>query len=89
VKRRWDEIKARRSPREGPARWDSRALPGLVEAQQIASRAAGAGFDWESIEQVFEKLDEEVNELREATRPTPSRTKSVTCYSSSSTLRDS
>ena len=31
-------------------------LPALVEAQQIASKAAGGGFDWENPEQVFEKL---------------------------------
>jgi MazG family protein len=45
-----------------------RALPALVEAQQIASRAAGAGFDWENAEQVLEKLDEELAELAEARR---------------------
>ena len=70
VKRRWDEIKAEEKPeRKGLLDGIPRALPGLVEAQQIASRAAGAGFDWENVEQVFEKLDEEVNELREATTP--------------------
>src|SRR5579863_7118500 len=70
VKRRWDEIKAEEKPeRKGLLDGIPRALPGLVEAQQIASRAAGAGFDWENIEQVFEKLDEEVTELREADTP--------------------
>jgi uncharacterized protein YabN with tetrapyrrole methylase and pyrophosphatase domain len=41
-------------------------MPALVEAQQIASRAAGVGFDWENIGQVFEKLNEEVGELKAA-----------------------
>src|SRR5881227_3303482 len=36
-----------------------RTLPALVEAQQIASRAAGVGFDWENAEQVLDKLHEE------------------------------
>jgi MazG family protein len=45
-----------------------RALPALVEAQQISSRAAGAGFDWENSEQVIEKLHEELAELAEARR---------------------
>jgi MazG family protein len=67
VKRRWDEIKATEKPKPaGLLEGVPRALPALVEAQQIASRAAGAGFDWENVEQVFEKLDEELNELREA-----------------------
>jgi tetrapyrrole methylase family protein/MazG family protein len=67
VKRRWDEIKAEEKPRpKGLLDGVSRATPALVEAQQIASKAAGAGFDWENVEQVFEKLDEELDELREA-----------------------
>jgi len=36
----------------------------LVEAQQIASRAATAGFDWENVDQVFDKLNEELTELK-------------------------
>ena len=41
-------------------------MPALVEAQQIASRAAGVGFDWENAEQVIEKLHEELGELAQA-----------------------
>jgi nucleoside triphosphate diphosphatase len=43
-----------------------RALPALVEAQQIASRAAGVGFDWENTGQVIEKLHEELAEFNAA-----------------------
>jgi tetrapyrrole methylase family protein/MazG family protein len=65
VKRRWDEIKAEEKPRKtGLLEGIPRALPALVEAGQISSRAAGAGFDWENVEQVFGKLQEEVEELR-------------------------
>jgi len=67
VKRRWDEIKAEEKPgAAGLLDRIPRAMPALVEAQQIASKAAGAGFDWENVGQVFEKLDEELAELREA-----------------------
>jgi tetrapyrrole methylase family protein/MazG family protein len=67
VKRRWDEIKAEEKPRpKGLLDGIPRATPALVEAQHIASKAAGAGFDWENVGQVFEKLDEELDELREA-----------------------
>jgi len=67
VKRRWDQIKAEEKPRsKGLLDGIPRPMPALVEAQQIASKAAGAGFDWENVEQVFEKLDEELDELREA-----------------------
>jgi MazG family protein len=71
VKRKWDEIKAGEKVRpKGLLTPVSRSTPALVEAQQIASKAAGAGFDWDNVEQVFEKLDEEVAELRDANTAT-------------------
>jgi len=72
VKRRWDEIKAGEKPRpNGLLAGVSRSLPALVEAQQIASRAAGVGFDWENVEQVFDKMREELGELDAARRNGP------------------
>jgi MazG family protein len=72
VKKRWDEIKAEEKndaakPRpKGLLAGVPRFLPALVEAQQIASRAAGAGFDWENAGQVLDKLHEELAELEAA-----------------------
>jgi len=71
VTKRWDEIKAeeRKQKEETPQGLLTsvpRALPALVEAQQISSRAARAGFDWDNAEQVLKKLDEEWRELAEA-----------------------
>jgi MazG family protein len=73
VKRIWGEVKAAEKKDQG--REESgllgsvpRALPALVEAQQIASRAAGVGFDWENPEQVLDKLQEELAEFDEARR---------------------
>jgi MazG family protein len=71
VLKRWDEIKAeeRKNKKESPQDLLSsvpRALPGLVEAQQISSRAARAGFDWNNAEEVLDKLDEEMREFAEA-----------------------
>ncbi|HEY3331289.1 MAG TPA: nucleoside triphosphate pyrophosphohydrolase [Capsulimonadaceae bacterium] len=43
-----------------------RALPALTRAQEISKKAAKAGFEWESIDGVFEKLHEEIAELHEA-----------------------
>jgi len=73
VKRRWDEIKADEKKSKGePARGllesVPRNLPALVEAQQIASKAAGVGFDWENADQVLDKLHEELDEFHEARR---------------------
>lgn len=41
-------------------------LPSLLRAYQIQSRASRVGFDWEKPQQVVEKLNEELEELREA-----------------------
>ena len=71
VKRNWDQIKAEEKASKGEAPAGllekvPRALPALVEAQQIASKAAAVGFDWETPEQVLEKLHEELAELEES-----------------------
>ncbi len=43
-----------------------RNIPALLRAQKISERAANTGFDWENNEQVFNKLDEEIDELKKA-----------------------
>jgi nucleoside triphosphate diphosphatase len=42
------------------------ALPALLRAEKLAKRAARVGFDWPSLNEVFDKLDEETLEVREA-----------------------
>lgn len=42
----------------------SSAMPSLLEAYKLSSRAAQAGFDWPNVEGLFDKLNEETNELR-------------------------
>jgi MazG family protein len=73
VKKRWDEIKAqeragKKDAPQGLLDTVPRALPALVEAQQITSRAAGVGFDWGKPEEVLEKLHEELAEFEAARR---------------------
>ncbi|HJT90065.1 MAG TPA: nucleoside triphosphate pyrophosphohydrolase [Bryobacteraceae bacterium] len=73
VKRIWGEIKTAEKKAKGKQETSllasvPRAMPALVEAQQIASRAAGVGFDWATAEQVIEKLHEELAELDQARR---------------------
>jgi len=70
VLRKWDEIKATekatKAKPKGLLAGVPRSLPALMEARQIAGRAAGAGFDWNNVEEVLEKLKEELAELAEA-----------------------
>jgi MazG family protein len=79
VKRNWEAIKVQERKKrqtndvEGDARAGdkqsilagvSSAMPSLLEASKLSSRAAQAGFDWPNVEGLFDKLTEETNELR-------------------------
>ncbi|HEY9750712.1 MAG TPA: nucleoside triphosphate pyrophosphohydrolase [Allocoleopsis sp.] len=44
----------------------ARSLPPLMAATKISQKAAGAGFEWDSIEGVWDKFHEELGELQEA-----------------------
>ena len=44
----------------------SKALPAALEGFQLTRRAARIGFDWDTVEGVFEKMNEEAGELRQA-----------------------
>lgn len=71
VLKRWDQIKAAEKKQkagkpQGLLDGVPRAMPALVEAQQISSRAAGVGFDWNNADEVLEKLREELAELKAA-----------------------
>ena len=83
VKKIWGEVKAKEKGgkrRTGLLDGVPRALPALVEAQQITSRAATAGFDWSDASQVLDKLREELAEFdaaRTPARPIRSRTNSA------------
>jgi uncharacterized protein YabN with tetrapyrrole methylase and pyrophosphatase domain len=39
-----------------------------MEAHQLTTKAARVGFDWRDVDEIFDKLQEEVEELREAIR---------------------
>lgn len=63
VKRNWEQIKlkeGKKSVLDGVP--DS--LPALVKANRIQDKVAGVGFDWEKPQQVWEKVEEELNELQ-------------------------
>jgi len=42
------------------------SLSALMEAQELQTLAAKTGFEWQNIESIFDKLDEEVNEVKDA-----------------------
>ena len=70
VKVRWDEIKAEeqqvREARGKPKRRldNTKAGSALMQAQDVQKQASKLGFDWEGISGAFDKLDEEIDELK-------------------------
>jgi MazG family protein len=49
----------------------SAAMPALLEAHKLSSRAARVGFDWPNIDGIFDKLHEESRELQEQLKQVP------------------
>lgn len=72
VKVLWEDIKARERAEKGVEKDQSalagiaQALPSLMRAEKIQSRAARVGFDWSDVQPVWDKLAEEIDEVREA-----------------------
>ena len=62
VKRNWEKIKLKEGNKSvlGGVR---KSLPALVKASRIQDKAAGVGFDWDNIDDVFAKVKEEIEEL--------------------------
>ena len=63
VKRNWENIKlseGKKSVLEGVPN----SLPALVKANRIQDKVSGVGFDWERPEQVWEKVQEELEEFQ-------------------------
>ncbi len=63
VKRNWENLKlkeGKNSVLEGVPK----SLPALVKANRIQEKVAGVGFDWEAPEQVWQKVEEELQEFK-------------------------
>ena len=75
VLRNWEAIKAEEKRAAGKTT-DAAAsslldgistkAPALMEAHQLTTKAARVGFDWQRVEDIFDKLHEEIDELRAA-----------------------
>jgi XTP/dITP diphosphohydrolase len=64
VKRNWEKLKMK----EGKASVLSgvpKALPAIVKAMRLQEKARQVGFEWENAAQVWQKVEEETNELNE------------------------
>ena len=73
----WAALKAKERGADGGTKKQTtlggvpKALPALLRAYEVSTRAATVGFDWERATHVLDKIDEEVRELREAVEAGP------------------
>ena len=65
----WEDIKSKERNGASALTGIPSALPALAQAQTVQRRAGHAGFQWESDEQAWKALDEELAELRAANTP--------------------
>lgn len=66
VKKNWEQLKLQEKGKKKKTILSGvpKSLPAMVKATRIQDKARGAGFDWDHQDQVFEKLQEEVSELK-------------------------
>ncbi len=69
----WEQMKAEEQKNKGTERVSKLDgipphLPALMKAYKLQKKAAKVGFDWDDVEPVFAKVEEELLELREAVR---------------------
>lgn len=65
VKKNWEQLKLKEG-KESVLEGVPKSLPAVVKASRIQEKARGVGFDWEHADQVWEKVQEEMQEFKEA-----------------------
>ena len=64
VKKNWEQLKLQEGKRSVLAGVPS-SLPAMIKAYRMQEKTKQVGFEWENAEQVWEKVEEEIQELRE------------------------
>ncbi|MCG8474937.1 MAG: nucleoside triphosphate pyrophosphohydrolase [Cytophagales bacterium] len=64
VKKNWEKLKLKEKGNRSVLGGVPKSLPALVKAMRIQEKARGVGFDWEKKEQVWEKVEEEMQEFK-------------------------
>ena len=65
VKQNWEKIKLQEKGTVSVLGGVPRSLPALIKAMRIQEKARGVGFDWEEKNQVWEKVEEEMQEFKD------------------------
>lgn len=64
VKQNWEKIKLTEKGNKSVLGGVPKSLPALIKAMRIQEKARGVGFDWEEKSQVWEKVEEEMEEFK-------------------------
>lgn len=94
VVRNWEALKQQEAAKKEAAQTKpshsllsgiSRAMPAMLEATKLSRKAASIGFDWPEVSGIFDKLDEEVSELKSDISELPQPIKPAGGYAGSRT----
>lgn len=66
IRQRWEAAKQREKGRASLLDGVPRTLPALNRARRLQEKASSVGFDWQQVDDVWAKVAEELDELREA-----------------------
>ena len=62
----WEKSKKKEKKRDSVLEGVPKSLPGLLRSRRIQEKAASVGFDWKVVEPIISKIEEELNEVRDA-----------------------
>ena len=66
VKQNWEQLKLKEGGNKSVLGGMPNSMPSLVKAMRMQDKAAQVGFDWPSKDDVWDKVDEELQEFKEA-----------------------
>ena len=62
----WEKAKKKEKNRQSVLEGVPKSLPGLLRSRRIQEKASSVGFDWKEVSPVISKVEEELNEVRDA-----------------------
>ncbi len=66
VKQNWEKIKLKEKGKKSIFQGVPNALPAIIKAQRMQEKAAQVGFEWDEISDVWDKVEEEIGEFKDA-----------------------
>ncbi len=64
VKQNWEKIKLNKEGNKSVLGGVPKGLPAMIKAERIQEKVRGVGFEWDNPEQVWQKVEEEMDELK-------------------------